>query len=149
NGTTTMPTQMAHATRSGDRNACPARTRASGDGDTEKRCLCVSASLWPVINEGCFSCVLESCPEPQLHHPRLIRNVRVRRGRGVSDVALRRHVGSVVRVVEQVEHLEDPVKGSMPCQDKAALHAGVHAMDWMADQRIARHDGPVGTEPPA
>src|SRR5438132_5496497 len=43
----------------------------------------------------------EADPEPELHHPRLIRDVAVERRLTVIPVALVRHVGTEVLMIEQ------------------------------------------------
>src|SRR4030095_17016602 len=104
--------------------------------DTEEILLCASVSLRPVISEG--SSLSESCPEPELHHPRLIRDVRIRGRRAVSRVALGGDIRTVVRVVEQVEHLDDAIDGRVCGECEAALDAEIDSMNRIAHQGIWR-----------
>src|SRR4051812_1163230 len=68
--------------------------------------LCLRAS---VARDG----ELERRAEPELQLPGFVRHVVLRNRRAVIGRANRRYVVAVVHVVEQVEHLDDAVKGGV------------------------------------
>src|ERR1700704_5494392 len=84
--------------------------------------------------------------EPELQHARLIGDVRVRRWFAVVAVAFRGHIRSVVRVVEQVEHLQDAVNPCVLRQLEASLDPQVYSMNGMTNEIVARHDGAIRTQ---
>src|SRR4030095_3142364 len=81
--------------------------------------------------------------EPQLQHTRLIRDVAVERRLPIAAVAFLGHIGSVVRMVEQVEHFQDAVNTRAASESKMPLDSQVHAVNGVPDQAVARHHGAV------
>src|SRR5712691_6161191 len=77
----------------------------------------------------------EAGPEPELHHPRLVRDVLVRLRRPVQRAALVGHERVEVLVVEHVEHLEDARDAGVRGEPELALQPHVHAMQRRAVER--------------
>src|SRR5205085_5238177 len=84
----------------------------------------------------------EAEPEPELHHPRLIRDVAVERWLPEQGAAPVRRIRTEVLVIEQVEHLEHAIE----CQVSsvhALLQPRVDAVDRSADDAVALQDGAI------
>src|SRR5882762_1419307 len=97
----------------------------------------VGSGQWAVVGAGLktrpyiggvrLQADLERRPESQLQEPRHERDVVVVGREAVARVPLVGDPRAVVRAVEHVEHLEDPVERYAPAEREPALHAHVHA----------------------
>jgi hypothetical protein len=88
----------------------------------------------------------ESDAEPELHHPRLIRDVAVERWLPEQGAAPVRHIRTEVLVIEQIEHLERAVERHV-ARVHALLQPRVEAVDRPADDAVARQDGAIRRQP--
>src|SRR5262245_53237698 len=92
------------------------------------------------------SCLSERGAEPELQHPRLVREIGVGRRLAVIRVAFVDHIRSVVRVVEQIEHLEYPLDVPVTTKRQSLLEPHVHAVDRIAQDTGTRDDCAVAAE---
>ena len=90
---------------------------------------------------------LESRSEPELHRPRLERDVRVVLRRSVVAGSLIGDKGVVVRVVEHVEHFGDAVDRHPVAQLEALLDARVDAMQVRAIEAVPLDERSVRQQP--
>src|SRR5205814_10431284 len=84
--------------------------------------------------------------ESQLHHARLVRDASILNRFPITRVAFRKRVRAVVRMIEQVVHLEDAVDAPAASDPEAPLKPRIHTVDRQADEVVARHDAAVRTQ---
>src|SRR5881396_481596 len=91
---------------------------------------------------------LERRPETQLQHARLVSQIAVERRLAVIGIVFVGRVGAVVRVIEQVEHLEDADELYTLTNRYPLLEPNIHTMDRIAYKTLARDNRPVAAEAP-
>src|SRR5204863_5085414 len=89
---------------------------------------------------------LERGAEPQLEHPRLIAEAVAERRPPEQGAAFVRHVRSVVRMIEQIEDLENAVDSRAADERNPLLEPHVHAVNRIANQIVARQNRAVGAQ---
>ena len=102
---------------------------------------CLTTDYWRLATGS------ESDSEPELHHSRLIRDVRIRRGLSIEPVAFNGRVRAVVGVVEHVEHFHDAVDAPVAAQREVFLQPEIEAVNRVADNPVARREAAAGAVP--